>query len=89
MDLPDDQEAIKLFREEELILEATEGLCEAMQKFCIARRDVALYAGMKPEKLDLLLFGERDFTLRKLANLAGALGCRARITLEPFEPDGL
>lgn len=75
----------RLVAQEELILEATEALTKALTEQDLTMQDLALRSG-KPQVLTIkYLSGERDMSLRELADFAAALGGRFRITFEDLE----
>jgi antitoxin component HigA of HigAB toxin-antitoxin module len=86
----------RLVAQETLILEATEEVCRAMEASedcypseAVTRKELAKRLGCGKSHVTQLLSGERNLTLRTVADLAGALGHKATITLEPIpEPPG-
>jgi plasmid maintenance system antidote protein VapI len=70
-------------REEELIFEVTEMLCEALQAEKLSKSEVASKLGKSKGFVSQLLAGGRNLTLRTLADVADALGRRVHFLLEP------
>ena len=77
----------QLVAQETLILEATEEVCRVMgpdqDSSMVSRKDLAKRLGCSKSHVTQLLSGERNLTLRTVADLASALGHRATITFEP------
>ena len=69
----------RLLREEELILEATEVLAEALEREGINRAELAMRLGRSKAFVSQILAGGRNLTLRTLADVADALQCRVRV----------
>ena len=86
----------KLVAQETLIVEATEAICEAMEpdqqddSGKVTRKELAKRLDCGKSHVTQLLSGERNLTLRTLADMAGALGRKVTLTLEPIpaEPGG-
>ena len=72
-------------RQEELIFEVTEMLCEALETGKISKSELASKLGKSKGFVSQLLAGGRNLTLRTLADIADALGCRTRFSLESSE----
>ena len=70
--------------EERLILDVTERICEEMQYQGVPRREVARKMKIKKSELDSLLDGRR-LTVRIAAEMAFALGCTFKVSLERIE----
>lgn len=70
-------------REEELILEVTEMLCNTMEANNINQTQVATNLGKSKGFISQLLAGGRNLTLRSIADVADAIGCTAHFALEP------
>lgn len=66
--------ARRLLREEELILDVTDTLCEAMDRDGVSRADLARELGKTRGFVSQILDGERNLTLRTVAGVADALG---------------
>jgi hypothetical protein len=77
-----------LVAQETLILAATEEVCRVMEgedsDDSISRSELAKRLGCGKSHVTQLLSGERNLTLRTLADLAGALGHRVTVQLEPI-----
>lgn len=72
----------RLLRQEELILEVTEALSQALKKEDITKKDLADRLGKSKGFVSQLLAGGRNLTLRTIADVADALDCRIRIQCE-------
>lgn len=68
-----------LLAEERLILEATEAVVAVLDANGISRQELAQRMGKSKGFVSQLLSGERNMTLRTLADLGHALGCRFRV----------
>ena len=79
-----DMRAEYLIEQERLILAATEHIWELLADQGVPRFELAQSLGMKTRRLDKLLNGEREMTLRLYAEIVGHLGHRAHITTTPF-----
>lgn len=77
-------EARRDYEQERLVRSATERISEAMEEAGISRADLARMMGTSRANVTTLLSGERNMTLRTLADLAAVLGQRVEITLEPL-----
>ncbi len=66
----------RLLRQEELILEATEGLVEAIDAQGLSRSELARRIGKSKAFVSQALSGRRNMTLRTLADLGDAVGTR-------------
>lgn len=72
----------RLLRQEELILEITEVLSQALEKAGITKKDLAERLGRTQGFVSQILAGGRNLTLRTIADVADALECRIRIHCE-------
>ena len=79
---PEDE---RLYQEEYLILDASERILQAMEEAGLTQADVAKQLDCSPGHISQLLNGERNMTLRSLADLAWATGCRVEVRLQPGE----
>lgn len=70
--------------EERLIVAATEHVCELMDDQSINRSELASRINRTKGYVTQLLSGERNLTLRTLAELAFALGSRVSVDLQPL-----
>jgi transcriptional regulator with XRE-family HTH domain len=68
-----------LLAQEEFILGATELIFELMEKASVTKAELARRVGRTRGYLTQLLDGNRNMTLRTLAELANALGYRPRL----------
>jgi len=75
----------RLLRQEELILEVTEALCEMMQKEGITWKQLAGRIGKSELAVRQCLEGGRNLTLRTAATVADGLGYRLRMSCEKVE----
>ena len=72
--LVDDVEGMRLFQQERLILDATERICEAMEKRGLTRKRLADALGTSKSFISQLLDGSRNMTLRTLSDVFCVLG---------------
>lgn len=68
-------------RQEELILEATEALARALRTSGLTQSELAARLGKTKGFVSQILGGGKNLTLRTLADVAGALGCKVQIQL--------
>jgi transcriptional regulator with XRE-family HTH domain len=78
----------RLLRQEELILEVTEALAEALQREGITRTQLAARLGRSKGFVSQILAGQRNLTLRTIADVADALRCRIKVRAHR-EPEAL
>ena len=71
----------RLLSEEELILDVTIKLCEAIDSQGVARAALAERLGKSPSFVTQILSGGRNLTLRTIADVADALEMKARLVL--------
>lgn len=71
----------RLLRQEELILEVTEAILEAMEREGITKTELARRMGKSKGFVSQILSGSRNLTLRTLADAATALEMVARVRL--------
>lgn len=69
----------RLLRQEELILEVTERLSEALSRERITKAELAKRLGKTKGFVSQILSGGRNLTLRTVADVADALDCRIQI----------
>lgn len=81
-----DEGFTRLLAQEELILEATEALTRTLSEQDVSIQDLALRSGKSQVQVTRMLAGERDMSLRDLADFAAALGYRFRMNLEEATP---
>jgi transcriptional regulator with XRE-family HTH domain len=71
---------------QELIVSVTEQIWEAMEQNQASKADLARRLGKSKAHITQLLCGEHNMTLATLADLAAALGLRARVSLASPNP---
>ncbi len=71
----------RLVRQEELILDVTERLTEALLEQGVTRADLARRLARSPGFVSQVLRGGRNLTLRTVADIAGALSLRPSLSL--------
>ncbi len=76
------------WHQERIILEATERLCELMEKQAVSRTELADRLGTNKSRVSQLLNGTANMTLRTLSDLYLALGRAAHVVDGPLSPDG-
>ncbi len=69
----------RLLRQEELILEVTEALSEAMAREGVTKTELARRLGKTKGFVSQILAGSRNLTLRTIADVADTLGCQIRV----------
>jgi transcriptional regulator with XRE-family HTH domain len=77
-------EARRLYEQERLTVWATELVSEAMNEGDISKADLARLLGTSRAHVTNLLSGQRNMTLRTLADVACVLGQRVSVALEPM-----
>jgi transcriptional regulator with XRE-family HTH domain len=77
------QENDRLLAEEELILEATEEIWEALTSDEISKAELAGRLGVSKSHVTQLLNGARNMTLRTLADIAFALKRKVQVKMRP------
>jgi transcriptional regulator with XRE-family HTH domain len=77
----------KLLAQEEFILEVTEVLCKIMSDRGISRKQLADLLGKSKGYVSQLLNGERNLTLRTVADIMHVLGCRGLLTYKEVRKD--
>lgn len=73
-------------RQEELILEVTEAMARALRSSGLTQAELAERMGKSKGFVSQVLGGGRNLTLRTLADIAGALGCKVQVQLKPEQP---
>jgi len=68
-------------RQEELILDATEALARTLRGSGLTQSELAARLGKTKGFVSQILGGGKNLTLRTLADVAGALGCKVEIQL--------
>jgi transcriptional regulator with XRE-family HTH domain len=81
----DDPEYTRLLAQEELIVDATELICDLLAKQGLTRQDLAERLGKSKGFVSQILSGERNMTLRTLADFASALEHRLHLEATPVE----
>lgn len=71
----------RLVRQEELILDVTERLTEALQEAGVTKAELARRLGRTPGFVSQLLGGGRNLTLRTISDIAVALSLRPGLEL--------
>ena len=71
-----------LLDEETLILEVAEHFWEQMGKQDVTKAELARRMGISKARVSKLLDGSNNLTLRKIANMAGALNMKFNVSLE-------
>lgn len=79
----------RLLRQEDLILEATEGLAGLMLRQGVSKAELARRLGRTRGYITQILAGSRNFTLRTLADVANALGCRVHLSFDLDQTEGV
>ncbi len=72
----------RLLREEELILDVTELLSSALEEKRMTKSELAEKLGKTKGFVTQVLSGNRNLTLRTIADIADALGFRVRVRRE-------
>jgi len=70
-------------RQEELIVEVTEALARALRTSGLTQTELAARLDRSKGFVSQILGGGNNLTLRTLADVAGALGCRVQVGLLP------
>lgn len=73
----------RLVRQEELILDVTERLTEALQETGVTKAELARRLGRTPGFVSQVLGGGRNLTLRTISDIAVALDLRPAFKLSP------
>jgi transcriptional regulator with XRE-family HTH domain len=79
-DFMQDAKFKKRLAQEEFILEVTEVLCKIMRDKGISRKQLSDLLGKSKGSISQLLNGERNLTLRTVADILHVLGCRGLLT---------
>jgi transcriptional regulator with XRE-family HTH domain len=80
-----DIEYERLLAEEALILDSTELISELMHERGLTRAELARLIGKSRAFVTQVLAGNRNMTLRTLADLAYALSARVNVVAQPLE----
>lgn len=70
----------RLLRQEGLILDVTESVCELLEQEGLSQTDLARRLNCGKSHVSQLLNGRRNLTLKTLADIAGALGVKPSFT---------
>jgi transcriptional regulator with XRE-family HTH domain len=76
-----EREDARGLRQEELIIEVTEALARALRTSGLTQSDVAARLGKTKGFISQIMGGGNNLTLRTLADVAGAIGCRVQVNL--------
>lgn len=79
--LRQDEEFDRLVRQEELILQVTETLTQALDEAGVTKAELARRLGKSPGFVSQVLGGGRNLTLRTLSDIAAALALRPTLNL--------
>ena len=79
-----DPEELRLFQHDRLIVAVTELICEEMKKRGCKRSELASALGKSKSYVSQCLDGERNLTLRTIADMLTALGLRMTVSAEPM-----
>ena len=71
-------------RQEELIVEVTEALARGLRTSGLTKSELAARLGRSKGFVSQVMGGGRNLTLRTLADMAAAIGCRVRVDLVPM-----
>ena len=77
-------EFAKMIAQEDIILEVTEKIVELMQKENVTKTELAKRLGKSKGFITQLLNGNRNFTIRTIADIFYALGYTFRIVEEKY-----
>ena len=80
-----DEEFDHLVRQEELILQVTEVLTQALEDAGMKKGELAKRLGKSPGFVSQVFGGGRNLTLRTVADIAGALSLRPRLELSSVQ----
>jgi transcriptional regulator with XRE-family HTH domain len=80
-----DAEFKKRLAQEEFILEVTEVICKIMRDKGISRKELSDLMGKSKASISQLLNGERNLTLRTVADILDVLGCRGILRYEDLQ----
>ena len=84
-ELAGDEEACRLFCQENFILEVTELLCEAMEENDVSRSNLASRLGTTKGYITQILRGNANLTLRKVSDVLFALKKKLSVALLPID----
>jgi transcriptional regulator with XRE-family HTH domain len=78
-----EREDARGLRQEELIVEVTEALARALRTSGLKQADLADSLGKTKGFVSQIMGGGNNLTLRTLADVSGAIGCRVQVKLVP------
>jgi transcriptional regulator with XRE-family HTH domain len=84
-DFMQDADFKKRLIQEEFILEVTEVICKIMRDKGISRKELSNLMGKSKASISQLLNGERNLTLRTVADILNVLGCRGILKYEEIQ----
>jgi transcriptional regulator with XRE-family HTH domain len=84
-----DPEIARLHEQERLLIWVTEEICEYMDSAGLSRADLARRLGTSRANVSQLLSGERNLTLRSVADIAWACDARVKIQLHALRGPSL
>jgi antitoxin component HigA of HigAB toxin-antitoxin module len=79
----------RMYEQERLIIWTTEEILRVMEERGMSRADLARTLGISKASIGETLNGESNITLRKLADVAWALGGRMTITFDVPTPESV
>src|SRR5215213_8426522 len=74
-------------QQEELIIEVTEAMARALRSSGLTKTELAERLGKTKGFVSQVFGGGNNLTLRTLADIAGALGCKVQVQLRPEQPN--
>jgi transcriptional regulator with XRE-family HTH domain len=77
-------EQMRLYQEERLIVAVTELVCKELAARGMKQADLAAALQKSPGRVSQYLAGERNLTLRTVADIFTALGLRLKVDAEPM-----
>jgi transcriptional regulator with XRE-family HTH domain len=83
----EDPKALKLFEQERLLVDAASLIYRAMRRKKINRKKLADMLGVSKGRITQCLCGEKNLTLRTLADIFTAMGSRIRLREEDISID--
>ena len=83
----EDPEEFRLYQQERLIVAVTELICKVLNQRGMRRIDLARALGKTRGRVSQYLDGEKNLTLRTVADIFTALGLRMRVSADPLTPE--
>lgn len=77
-------EGVKTYERERVLVDATESICEVMQRLAVSRKDLADRLEVTPANITQILSGSRNLTLGLLSDVFVALGRSLKIEHVPL-----